>query len=135
MRIKCIKNGLKTSRYVCSQKWGIPLALGHSMGHPNLSDRKSCFLFWSQGLRGHPMGHPNYMRCPRWIVPQRAMIQNAACRLPIEGDDPGGSFHHVLTQVFMYLRFETYQNSSKYSQMNSNQFGHSQKAFKTSPTC
>ena len=36
-------------------------------------------------------------------------------------DDLDGSSHFVAIQFFMHLRFETYQNTSKHSQMTSNQ--------------
>ena len=38
-------------------------------------------------------------------------------------DDPDGLPHFVVIQFFMHLRFETYQNTFKYSQMTSNQLG------------
>ena len=80
-------------------------------------DRKFNFLFWSQGLRDRS----------RWVVPLHgsshcvSWVKIKHTGYLMKWDDPDGSSHFVSTQFFMYLRSETYQNTSKCSQMASNQ--------------
>ena len=104
----------RTSHWYWDISWGIPI--GHT--------KSSAFSFDLRSQGGIPWGIPGGS-CHSVPWPK---ILCAGCLT--EGDDLGGSSHHVLTQFFMHLKFETYQNSSKRSQMNSNKFVHSQKSSK-----
>ena len=128
MRIKYIKNGLKTSRYEAHPEWIIPLWLESPMGCLIWPDKKFNFLFLSQGSS-------HCMNRPKWIIPLRAMSQNEACRLPNERGWPRWIARFCANSVFHAFKI---QNLSKYFQILSNGFksiGHSQKASKTSSTC
>ena len=109
MRIKCIKNRLKTSRYECSPRMDRPMGRltrnGQIHESPHLARQKIGLSIWSRGLRDRSMGHPTACHKPKQIRTD----------YPIKGDDPVGLPHFVPTQFFLYLRFETYQNTTKCS--------------------
>ena len=117
MRIKCSKNGLKTCRYETRPEWdvplGAPLAMECPIGCPIGQTENLTFFF---GLKGHPTA---------WIIPYGSshcvsLVKIMRSGYTMKGDDPDGSPHFVPIQFFMYLRFEIYQNTSKYSQIVSN---------------
>ena len=85
MRIKCIKNGLKTNRYVRLRR------RGSTHGSPIWPDKEPCSLSWSQALRGRPMGCPTACQRPRQV---RASS-------PLQGDDLKG--RPILFQLSFHI--------------------------------
>ena len=108
--------------------WGIP------WGIPIGQTESSAFYFGLKVSGGHPIGCSNYMGCPRWVIPQRAVTQNTPCRLPNRRRWPRWVVSSCSNSIFHAFKV---RNLLKLIQTLSNEFKSVwtlSKIFKTSPT-
>ena len=88
---------------------GCPTVTGKSHGMPHLASLKIILFILISGVISGGSSH--YM----------SQAKTVRAGYSMKGDESDGSLHFVATQIFIYLRFETHQNTSKCSQMASNQ--------------